>query len=158
MGWTTYIDAFVLGGQQRFYIQRVDENLIGPHPVLRDSRGHFALYSSETAARTAALERDEPLSERPAGVLDLDAASTWCSQPSPKTLDSQLLMSAWHTLIHFGALEEMPVGLGPTDAYYALEQVVDRLHLTAEDAEELLGGRGWTSTFLPKSYRVASHA
>jgi hypothetical protein len=143
MGWTTYVDAFVLRSHRRYYLQRVDEHNSADHPVLRDAAGRFALYPNEAAAREAAGLRGEPLSEQPVEVLDFDAVSTWCSHPSADTLDRRLLMIAWHTLIHFGALEEMPNALDPTEPDYSLTQVVDRLHLTAEDAAELLGRREW---------------
>jgi len=144
MGWTTYVDAFALQGGLRYYLQRVDDRLAGPHPVVTDRAGRLALHGSEAEAREAALLRDEPLSDHPVEVLDFDEASAWCSHPSAETLDSRLLMRAWHALIHLGVSEEMPVAPNPTDPNFLLGEVADRLHLTEEEAAEFLGRRGWS--------------
>jgi len=144
MGWTTYVDGFTLRGGLWYYLQRVDDHLAGPHPVVRDRAGRLAFYAREAEAREAALLHDEPLSDHPLEVLDLDATRVWCSHPSAETLESRLLMRAWHALIHLGASEEMPVALDPTDPDFLLSEVASRLHLTEEEAAEFLGRRGWS--------------
>jgi hypothetical protein len=124
MGWRTYVDAVVRHGRHYFYLQRVDDDLDGPHPVLPGMDGRLGFYTSEPEARAAA----ELFGERPAPktpyVDDMDAVHEWAVDPRAESVDYALLMHTWHKLVHMNVLEEMPVELtcDRPSAYFAVPE------------------------------------
>ena len=129
MGWRTYVDAVVRHGQHYFYLQRVDDDLDGPHPVLPGTDGRLGFYRSEAEARAAAEMFGEGLEPKIPYVDDMDAVHEWAVDPRAENIDYALLMQTWHTLVHMNVLEEMPVELDPSAPGYALSEVSEKIHI-----------------------------
>jgi hypothetical protein len=129
MGWNTYVGAIVRHGRHYFYLQRINDELSGPHPVLVGIGERLGLYASEAEARAAAELLEEQVEAKTPYVEDLDAVHRWAVDPRADTIDNTLLMMGWHTLADLGVLEQMPVELDPSAPEYALSEIGDKIHI-----------------------------
>lgn len=151
MGWSTYVGAIHRHGVTRFYLQRVDDSLDGPHIVLRRASGAVRLYASDAEAETEARALEEPLRGQFREPDDFDAVERWCAEPRVETLDYGRLMSAWHTLAHLGALREPPIAADSSEPDYALSEVADKVHVgydIAANPRSTFSAPTWTAADL----------
>jgi hypothetical protein len=129
MGWRTYVDALVRHGKPYFYLQRIDDHLAGPHPVLAGADGRLGIYPSEAEARHAAETLNEPIEAQAPYIDDMDAVHAWAADARSEAIDYGVLMVAWHTLVDFGVLEPMPIERDASAPEYALSEVSDKIHI-----------------------------
>ena len=125
MGWNTYVQALRLDRQTWYYIQRVDDDLLVDHPVLRAPSGAL-LHASEASALEVARQMAEPITPKELHTSDLDAALAWAAAPRASSLDVAHIMSSWHRLVDLGALPDP--GDDSTDTTSELAQIFDKVH------------------------------
>jgi len=61
MGWITYVDGVQRRGKILYHLQRIDDRLAGPHPVLPGGDRRIGVYATEANARRAAHALEEPI-------------------------------------------------------------------------------------------------
>ena len=126
----------------------MDDDLAGPHPVLPGNGRRIGFYATESDARHAAQDLDEPLEAKAPIVDDMDAVHAWALDAKAETIDYARLMSAWHALVHLGLLDRMPVELDRSAPDYVLSEIADKIHIgyhLATDSASPFTAPVWTS-------------